>query len=71
VLSVAVLSPLAYVLVLQALTLAPVSLVAAARESGIVVGALLGWLVLREPDPGRRLLGTGLVATGIALMAVP
>jgi drug/metabolite transporter (DMT)-like permease len=35
-----------------------------------VVGALLGWLVLREPDPGRRLLGTGLVVAGIALMAV-
>ena len=70
VLSVAVLSPLAYVLVLQALTLAPVSLVAPARESSIVVGALLGWLVLREPDPGRRLLGTGLVVAGIALMAV-
>ena len=46
-----------------ALVLAPVSLVAAARKSGIVVRVLLGWLVLREPDPGQRLLGTGLVVS--------
>ena len=48
---VAVLSPLAYVLVLRALQLAPVPLVAPARESSIVVGALLSWWVLHEPAP--------------------
>ncbi len=62
---VAVLSPLAYVLVLQAMRLAPVSLVAPARETSIVVGALLSWLVLREPHPARRLVGSAVVLVGI------
>jgi drug/metabolite transporter (DMT)-like permease len=63
---VALLSPLAYVLVLRALQLAPVSLVAPARESSIVIGALLSWLVLREPSPRRRLIGAAIVLAGIA-----
>ena len=61
VVAVAVLSPLAYVLVLRALQLAPVSLVAPARESSIVVGALLSWWVLREPSARRRLVGAAVV----------
>ena len=65
VLVVALLSPLAYVLVLRALQLAPVSLVAPARESSIVVGALLSWWVLREPSPVRRLVGAVVVLAGI------
>ena len=69
-LAVAVLSPLAYLLVLRAMQLAPVALVAAARESSIVVGAVFGWLVLREPRPGRRLVGAVVVLTGIGLIAV-
>jgi len=65
---VAVLSPLAYMLVLRALQLAPVSLVAPARESSIVVGALLSWWVLREPAPARRLVGAGVVLAGIVFL---
>jgi drug/metabolite transporter (DMT)-like permease len=67
---VAVCSPLAYILVLRAMQLAPVALVAAGRESSIVVGALLGWLVLREPRPARRLVGAVVVLAGIGLIAV-
>lgn len=67
--TVAVLSPLAYVLVLEAMRLAPVSLVAPARESSIVVGSLLAWWLFKEPSPGRRLLGAGIVLAGIALIA--
>jgi drug/metabolite transporter (DMT)-like permease len=70
VLTVGVLSPMAYILVLRALQLAPVALVAPARETSIVVGALFGWLVLREPRPARRLLGAAVVLAGIALIAV-
>lgn len=66
---VAVLSPLAYVLVLEAMRTAPVSLVAPARESSIVVGSLLAWWLFREPDPLRRLLGAVIVLGGIALIA--
>jgi drug/metabolite transporter (DMT)-like permease len=70
ILVVAALSPLAYVLVLQALTLAPVSVVAPVRESSIVVGAVLSWLVLREPHPARRLLGSLVVLAGVAALAL-
>jgi drug/metabolite transporter (DMT)-like permease len=70
VLAVALLSPLAYVLVLCAMQLAPVSLVAAARESSIVVGAVLGWWVLREPAAGRRLAGSVVVLAGIAAIVL-
>lgn len=67
---IAVLSPLAYLLVLYAMRLAPVALVAPARESSIVVGSLLGVLVLREPNPTRRLAGSAVVLTGVALIGL-
>jgi drug/metabolite transporter (DMT)-like permease len=69
ILTVGVLSPLAYILVLRAMQLAPVALVAPARETSIVVGALFGWLVLKEPRPVRRLAGAAVVLVGIALIA--
>ncbi|MEV4054762.1 DMT family transporter [Amycolatopsis sp. NPDC049688] len=69
VLVVAVLSPVAYVLVLFALTMAPVSLVAPARELSIVLGSLAAWLVLGERDAGRRLAGAVIVLSGIAAIA--
>jgi drug/metabolite transporter (DMT)-like permease len=69
-LTIAVLSPLAYLLVLRAMQLAPVALVAAGREASIVVGAGFGWLVLRETRPALRLLGAGMVLAGIGLLAV-
>jgi drug/metabolite transporter (DMT)-like permease len=69
-LTVALCSPLAYLLVLRAMQLAPVALVAAARESSIVVGAGFGWLVLKEPRPVRRLVGAVVVLTGIGLIAI-
>jgi drug/metabolite transporter (DMT)-like permease len=70
VLTVALCSPLAYIFVLRAMQLAPVALVAAGRESSIVVGAVFGWLVLKEPRPARRLVGAVVVLAGIALIAV-
>nr|MDQ6936034.1 EamA family transporter [Actinomycetota bacterium] len=45
-------------------------LVAPARESSIVVGSLLGWLVLREPRPARRLAGAAVVLAGVAALAL-
>ena len=70
VIVVAVLSPMAYVLVLRALQLAPVSLVAPARETSIVVGALLRWWILREPSAARRLVGAAVVLAGIVGIVV-
>jgi drug/metabolite transporter (DMT)-like permease len=63
-------SPVAYLLVLFALQRAPVSLVAPARGVSIVFGGLIGWLVLHEPNPARRLAGAVVVLAGIAAIAV-
>jgi drug/metabolite transporter (DMT)-like permease len=70
VLIVAVLSPLAYVLVLLAVQLAPVSIIAPAREVSVVLVSLGGWLWLREPHPVQRLIGAAIVLLGVALLAL-
>jgi drug/metabolite transporter (DMT)-like permease len=70
VLGVGGLSPLAYVLVLFALTRAPVSLVAPVRESSVVLGALLGARVLGEGHLGRRIVAASAIAVGIAALAI-
>jgi uncharacterized membrane protein len=70
VLAVGLLSPLAYVLVLAALALAPVSAVAPAREVSIVIGAALGANTLGEGHGRRRVLAAGAILAGIALLAL-
>lgn len=66
---VAVLSPAAYILVLQAMRTTPVALVAPVRESSIVIGSLLAWWLFKEPRPLRKLVGALVVLAGIALIA--
>jgi len=67
---VGVLSPLAYILVLLAMQLAPVSLVAPAREVSVVLVGLAGWLLFREPHPVQRLIGAAIVLVGVGLLAL-
>ncbi|WP_285117035.1 DMT family transporter [Leifsonia sp. fls2-241-R2A-40a] len=67
---VGVLSPLSYILVLTAITMAPVSLVAPARELSVVLVSLAGWLILREPRPAQRLAGAVVVLGGVAMLAL-
>lgn len=67
---VAVLSPLAYVLVLTALVLAPVSHVAPAREIGILIGTAMGGRLFAEGGIRRRMFASGLMIVGIAALAV-
>lgn len=59
----------AYALVLEAFRIAPVSYAGAVRESGVVFGALAGWLVLGERFGKVRAAGATLVFAGIALLA--
>jgi drug/metabolite transporter (DMT)-like permease len=59
-----------HLLVLLALRLAPVSYVAPARELSIVVGTVLGLVQLREPAPGPRLTGAGLIVVGVLLLTL-
>lgn len=58
-LGVGLLSPAAYILVLFALTKAPVSYVAPARETSILIGAVPGATALSEGDTRRRIGGGG------------
>lgn len=60
----------AYGLALTAFSLAPVSYMAPARESGIVVGVLMGVFVLKERFGRGRALGSGFIVGGLALIAV-
>ncbi|MGH3647193.1 MAG: EamA family transporter, partial [Micromonosporaceae bacterium] len=70
VLTVAVLGPLGYIMVLYAFTIAPVSLIAPARELSIVVGTVFGWWLLREQQGLRRLAGAAVVVAGVAALAL-
>lgn len=67
-LTVAVLGPVSYVLILTAMSFTPVSYIAPAREISILFGALIGARFLKEADAQRRLLAaTGMVVGVIAL----
>lgn len=67
---VATISPLAYVLVLYAARLAPLSHVAPAREVSMLFAALLGGRLLGEGDRGSRLAGAACIALGVAGLAL-
>jgi drug/metabolite transporter (DMT)-like permease len=68
--AVAVLSPIAYVLVLVALTTAPVSVVAPLRSTSIVIGSLVAWWWLGEAHGVRRLVGAVVVTAGVAALVL-
>ena len=67
---IGVLSPGAYLLVLVAYTLAPVSYVAPAREISILFGAILGLRLLGESDAPRRLAGATAIVVGVFALAL-
>ncbi len=60
----------AYSLVLVAVRSAPVGYVATLRESSVVLGAALGWLVLKERLGGRRLVSAIVVTAGLVALVV-
>jgi drug/metabolite transporter (DMT)-like permease len=70
VLGAAVLSPLAYILVLIALSFTAVSAVAPAREVSVLLGVLLGRRLLGEGSLARRLTAAATIAAGIICIAV-
>jgi drug/metabolite transporter (DMT)-like permease len=60
----------AYTMVLVAVRYAPVGYVTMLRESSVVIGPLLGWLVLREPLGRQRILPAALVLGGLVLLVL-
>ena len=67
---VAVVSPIAYVLVLYAMQSAAISHVAPAREVSMLFAALIGGHLLREGDRWVRLGGAVLIALGVTALGL-
>ncbi|MEX2312070.1 MAG: DMT family transporter [Rhodospirillales bacterium] len=69
ILIVSTISPLAYVLVLYAMTFTPVVYVAPLRESSVLLTVLMGSILLREGDLKRRLGWAVVIVSGVVLLA--
>jgi drug/metabolite transporter (DMT)-like permease len=69
-LGVTVLTPLAYIFVLFAMKLAPVSRIAPVREMSMIFGAFLGTMLLREGHVVRRALAATLIALGVVALTL-
>lgn len=63
-------SPLAYLLVLYAMTMAPLAYVAPSREVGMMIGVVLGGLLLRERLSITRLSGVIGMTLGVILVGL-
>lgn len=68
VLVIAIFSPLAYILVLYALTFTPVAYVAPTREISVLLSVLAGSLLLQEGQLPRRLGWASIALIGISLL---
>jgi len=62
-------STASYLLALIALTITNASYVGAVRGTSVVLGALLGWLVLKERFGPVRLVAAGLMVVGLIVLA--
>ena len=60
-------SYVAYAVAVWAMTLAPIALVAALRETSILFAVLIGWLAFGERMTPAKALSVGLIAAGVAL----
>jgi len=69
VVTVSLLGPLGYILVLSAMQLAPIGHVAPARELATLIGTYLGARVLKEQAPPARLLGAACIVAGVVSLA--
>jgi drug/metabolite transporter (DMT)-like permease len=66
----AALSVAAYAIAIWAMTVAPIALVAALRETSVLFAALIATLLLREPWLAARVAATLMVLAGVLLMRV-
>ncbi|MDQ6480127.1 DMT family transporter [Dyadobacter sp. LHD-138] len=70
IVAIAVLSPAAYILVLEALKHAPLTVVAPARETSILLGVFMGSRVFNEKHGKRRLVASALILCGIIALGL-
>ena len=69
VIAIAVFNPLAYILVLYALTFTPVVYVAPTREVSVLITVLMGSFLLGEGDLRRRMIWATVILIGTVLLA--
>ncbi len=69
VIAIAVFNPLAYILVLYALTFTPVVYVAPVREVSVLITVLLGSALLGEGELRKRMTWAVVIVIGTALLA--
>lgn len=70
ILAVGFLGPLAYILILTAMSFTPVSYVAPAREISILVGVVIGGKILEEKNLMGRLGASGAIVLGVIALMV-
>lgn len=70
IVAIAVMSPMAYILVLTAMRFTPVSYVAPAREMSILIGVLFGARVLAEGQLVTRLLAATAILAGVVALVL-
>ncbi len=66
----AALSTASYAIAIWAMTIAPIALVAALRETSVLFGALFATLLLREPWIAARIAAAVMVMTGALLLRI-
>lgn len=59
-----------YWIAIWAMTVAPIALVAALRESSVLFAALIAVLILKEPLHPRRVMAAAFICTGLALIRI-
>ncbi len=57
----------AYWIVIWAMTVAPIAMVAALRESSVLFAAAISMVILREPPTRWRIIAAVIIVVGIAL----
>lgn len=60
----------AYAIAVWAMTVAPIALVAALRETSILFAVLIGWLVFGERMDHQKMLAAGLIVAGVVVTRV-
>ncbi len=69
-LTIGVLTILAYLMALWAYSIAPISYSGAIREVSVVMGAFAGWQLLGEKLGGTRVIGAVVIFAGILMIAI-
>jgi len=60
----------AYAIAVWAMTVAPIALVAALRETSILFAVLIGWVIFKEPMTRGKVLAVIMIVAGVILMRI-